>query len=162
MKASRGTGTTGPEHEVLLEQMRHFCSYRERCSFETEQKILKLAPGYNGSGKILESLRKDHFLDDERFARLFVRSKFNINRWGRIRIRLELERRRIPGPLINLALQELSEEEYRETILRLAMKKQMEIKGEKKLTIRDKIFTFVNGKGFEPDLVLQAIHKLKL
>jgi regulatory protein len=59
-------------------------------------------------------------------------------------------------------LEEIDEDEYLALLRELVRKKYSEIKGGKKLTVRNKIFTFVSGKGFESDLISEAINELKI
>ena len=105
-------------------------------------------------GEIIEQLEKEKFLDDRRYAAAFASGKFRINKWGRRKIRYELAGRGIPGSVISKGLEEIDGDEYMDVLRELVLKKYSEIKGGKKLTVRNKIFTFVSGKGFEsgPDL----------
>lgn len=150
------------ERSEVLQKLRYFCSSRERHTAEVTEKMKCLGIPVSEFSSLAEELRKEKFLDDRRFAGAFARGKFRINRWGRLKIRLELAGRGIPGELIAEGLLEIDEEEYRSVIRNLVLKKFNEIKGEKKLTIRNKIFTFVSGKGFEPDLVSETITELNL
>ena len=149
-------------NDAVLQKLRHFCSFQERCTAEVEEKLTSLGAGKGQAPALIEQLRKEKFLDDERFARTFARGKFRINRWGRVKIRYELAGRGIPEEIIRKGLEEIDEEEYLEAINNLVRKKLNEIKGQKKLTIRNKIFTFVSGKGFEADLISSAIKELNI
>ena len=114
------------------------------------------------AGQILQKLREEKFVDDERFARLFVRGKFRSNKWGRVKIQYELRSRNIPDNLIDQAIGDICEEDYLNTIKELILKKKSEIKTGKSLNIREKIITFVTGKGFEFDPVFRVLKELKI
>ena len=143
------------------DRIRKFCSYRERCTSEVMHELAGWGVRPDTAQMLAEELRKEGFLNDERFARTFAGSKFRINRWGRIRIRLELAVRKIPEATIALGLQEIGDEDYQAALYELLEKKSGEIRGEKKWTIRNKLFNFATGRGFEPDLVINALNDLK-
>jgi len=140
-----------------LQQIERFCAYRERCRFEVIQKLQKLSVPRPEINRILKRLQDEGFLDDQRFAHAFVMGKFHNNQWGRYKIRNELRNRQIPDSIIDAALKEIEEEAYLQTIGELIRKKRKEIKTGKSFNFREKIITFVTGKGFETDLVLAMI-----
>jgi len=75
----------------------------------------------------MHHLKEEGFIDEERYARIFVRSKFHINKWGRVKIRYELKSRTIPEKLVQKAMDEIGEEDYMKTIRELILKKMSEI-----------------------------------
>ena len=157
-----GTETDPGKTGELLQKMRHFCSFQERYTVEVEDRLRKLGGGKNEIPDIIAQLRKEKFLSDDRFAASFASGKFRINKWGRVKIRHELQARGIPGEVISKGLEEIDHEEYLSVLGDLVRKKFAEIKGEKKLTVRNKIFTFVAGKGFESELISEAIKELNI
>ena len=146
----------------ILERIRHFCAYQERCGFEVQQKLKQWKVSAAESRKILQKLAEEGFLDEERFSRIYVRSKFHINKWGRNKIRYELKGRNIPETLIGRALEEIGEDDYLRTLSELISKKAAEIKNGKSLNIREKIITFSSCKGYEFDLITKILTELKL
>ena len=146
----------------LLQKLEHFCAYQERCALEVRQKLSEWKVPAAKVDAIIQHLKENGFLDDARFARIFAGSKFRHNKWGRVKIRYELKRRHIPEAIISEAMELISEEEYVKTIRELILKKQQEIKEGKNLNIREKIITFVIGKGFEFDPVAEVLKELKI
>jgi regulatory protein len=151
-----------PEEDDVLQKLRHFCSFQERCTADVEEKLHGLGTARSKFPAIIEQLKKENFLNDARFAGSFASGKFRINHWGRRKIRYELAGRGIPDEVITCGLEEIDEEEYMLVLCDLVRKKSSEMKGEKKLTIRNKIFTFASGKGFESDLISKAINELNI
>jgi regulatory protein len=162
MKRTGTDGLSKTDLDTILERIRHFCAYQERCAFEIDQKLRQWKVSEAKIAKIMILLRKEGFLNEERFARIFVRSKFHINKWGRAKIRYELKSRNIHENTIIKALEEISADDYLRTVRELVLRKQSEIISEKHLNFREKIITFVTGKGFEFDLVLKVITELKI
>lgn len=112
--------------------------------------------------KLLKQLKEEELIDDQRFANAFVRGKFRVNRWGRNRITYELRARQLSEPVISIALREIDEEQYLDTIRTLIIKKNQEINPGKTVNKREKIINFVVGKGFESDLVLRMIQSINI
>lgn len=151
------------EDIAVIMQLERYCAYQERCSRDVILKLRNLKVPSGKADAIILKLKKEKFLDDERFTRFFVRGKFRISKWGRIKIRHELTARGISAKLISLVIaEEIGEEEYSKMIRSLIKKKSQEINAEKKLNIRDKIINFVVSKGYEFDLVLQTLNELKI
>ncbi|MFZ4521644.1 MAG: regulatory protein RecX [Bacteroidales bacterium] len=162
MKKSGSKDLANSDLEVVLARIQHYCAYQERCNEEVESKLIqwKVAPVRIRKIKIL--LNREGYIDEERFARIFACGKFHINKWGRIKIRHELKIRKIPETLIQKALEEIGDDDYRRTIHELILKKMSEIKISKHLNMREKIITFVTGKGFEFDLIIKVLTELKI
>jgi regulatory protein len=159
---SPSSGIVKDDLETILERIYHYCAYQERCSQDVGNKLIQWRVSSSRIRKIMHTLKSEGFLDEERYARIFVRSKFHINKWGKTKIRYELRNHSIPEPFINRALEEIGEDDYLRTIRELILKKMSEIKEGKHLNIREKIITFVAGKGFEFDLIVTVLKELKI
>ncbi|MEI6173070.1 MAG: regulatory protein RecX [Bacteroidota bacterium] len=151
-----------PDPAGIYERISRYCAYQERCAWDAEKKLAEWKVPGGRISTLMKSLKDEGFIDDERFARTFVRGKFRINKWGRLKIGYELKGRKIPDIIIRSALLEISPEDYRKTVRELVLKKKSEIKPGKNLNIREKIITFVIGKGFEFDLAAEIIKELKI
>jgi len=150
------------EQESILARIQHYCAYQERCGHEVSLKLRQWNVPSDKIRKIIHQLKEEGFINEERYARVFTRSKFHINKWGRAKIRHELKSRTIPEHLVSKAMEEISEDDYIRTIHELIIKKMSEINSGKHLNIREKIITFVTGKGFEFDLTLKVLSELKI
>jgi len=144
----------------LYVKILRFASYKERCTRDVELKLREWNVPKPMQEKLLKKLKMEGFIDDHRFACAFVRGKFSVNKWGRIRIIYELRARKLPESIITGALQEIDEKSYQDTIRTLIIKKNGEINPEKIAHKREKIINFVVGKGFEPELVLRIIQEI--
>lgn len=131
-----------------------WCAYQERCSFEVHTKMQTYGLADEQGVKLLEELKKNRFVDDARFAEAFVQGKFNIKRWGRIKIRQHLKQKRISNEMIAKAFAILDDEAYLQCIDRLIEKKLKDIKPELgSYQKKAKIHQFLASRGFEFDLV---------
>ncbi len=150
------------EQDVILARIHHYCAYQERCTFDVDKKLLQWKVSSSRITRIIALLKEEGYIDEERFARIFVRGKFHINKWGRTKIRYELKSRHIPEQFVQKSMEEIGDDDYLRTIRELVLKKKFEINTGKNLNVREKILTFVSGKGFEFDLISKVIKELKI
>lgn len=99
------------------------------------------------------------FVNEERFAQLYAGGKFRQKQWGRNRIRVELQKRDLTEYCIEQGLKEIDQHDYQETLERLIAKKRRVLNEGEKAMVDQKIGNFCIRKGYEPDLVWQAIKK---
>ena len=147
---------------MVVQKIQYFCSYQERCIRDTEEKLKDWAVQKKLIPSIISQLQKEGYINEERFAKVYAGGKFRINRWGRQKIEFELKLKRIPEALIHKGIEEIDEEGYQQILRDLIQKKQKEIIPEKNMNIREKIITFVQGKGYEMELILTALKELKI
>ncbi len=143
-------------HDLLLKAER-FCAYRERCSYEVKQKLKELGADENETEKVIASLQEDDYMNDGRFAKLFVSGKFRIKRWGKNKLRAELRMKKMPDSYIYNALDAIDEDEYLKTIEHLVAKKSKEVKGKNAQDKTRKIVMYLLSKGFESELIWKAL-----
>lgn len=139
-----------------------YCAYQERCQQEVRDKLYEWGLFPDAVESIIAKLISDNFLNEERFAKAYAGGKFRIKKWGRIKIKLELKKRKISDYCIKQAMKEINEDTYLETLKQLIEKKSKEIKGGKE-QIRDlKIANYIVSRGFENDLTWTVIKELKI
>lgn len=106
----------------------------------------------------LAELISENFLNEERYARAYVRGKFNNNHWGRNKILQALKQKQVSAYCIKKGMQEIDEEAYLETIAKLAEKKFYELRGERLAYIRkQKVQRYLVQKGFEYDIIADVL-----
>lgn len=147
---------------MVLQKIQYYCSYQERCIRDTEEKLRDWTVQKKLIPSIISQLVEEGFINEERFAKVYAGGKFRVNKWGRQKIGFELKLKGIPEAMIQKGLKEIDEEDYQRVLRNLILKKQKKIKPEKNLNIREKILTFVNGKGYEMELILSALKELKI
>ncbi len=145
------------DENVILKKMQTFCSYRERCSFEAQQKLRRMGIDKARDKKIIEKLKKDGFIDDQRFAETYVRSKLLNNNWGKIKTRFYLEQLKVPEKFIQKGFDLIDQEQYNNVIKKLIEKKNIEFPGRYNEVKKNKIARYCIQKGFEPSLVWQLM-----
>lgn len=141
--------------EAALKLMQ-FCAYRDRSQKEVEEKLIEMRMIPAAREKIIIQLMQENFLNEERFARSFARGKFRIKKWGRNKIKQELKAREISTPLIRIALTEINEADYFNTLRELAEKKLILINEKDPFKKRNKLSNYLLQKGFETTLVYEV------
>lgn len=138
-------------------KLMQFCAYRDRSQQEVEEKLKEMRMIPEVCEQIIIRLMQEDFLNEERFARSFVRGKFRIKKWGRIKIKQELKFRKISQPIVKLALTEIDEQEYLETLELLAQKKLELINDPNIFKRRKKLCNYLLQKGYENQLTYETV-----
>lgn len=145
----------------VLEKLRNYCAYQERCHMEVRFKLLLLGMKNQELENILTQLIEEGFLDEMRFAKSFARGKFRNKKWGRNRIVKELKKRQIGQYLIEASLKEIDSVEYQDTLQDLLERKAHLLPTNLTNQIRrQKLFAFAYQKGFETDHINSALNLL--
>ncbi|MFD2726517.1 regulatory protein RecX [Hyunsoonleella rubra] len=136
-------------------KLEHYCAYQERCHQEVRKKLESMHMIPEAIDVIIVHLLEHNFLNEERFAKTFVRGKFRIKAWGRRRLTYELRQKDISKVNINQALAEIEETEYIEVFNGLAEKKANSITGISKHKKRRKLIDYLLYRGWETHLVYE-------
>ena len=154
----------GARKYSLLEakaKLEALCAYQERCAYELEQKMIQWGVDCEDRDRLLAFLIEHNYLNEERFAEAFTSGKVNIKRWGRIKIKSELKRRRISEYSIRKALNAIDPEVYISNLQKLAQQKlNISTKEKNVLVLKVKIYRFLTGKGYEQDLIREEVDAL--
>ncbi len=137
----------------VLQKLRSYCAYRERAEFEVWSKGRELELSKEEAEKAVALLKQEGFVDDNRFAELYARSKFRQNNWGKYKIRAALTEKRVGAGIIDLALTEIDSLEYEKTAEDIL--DGMKSKGKS----TEQIFQGMKQKGFEGELIYSLLKK---
>jgi regulatory protein len=148
-----------PSQAIIKAQMS--CAYQERCQQEMRDKLYEWGLFSNDVENIIANLITDNFLNEERFAKAFAGGKFRIKKWGRVKIKIELKKKKISDYCIKKGLQEIDEKEYQKTLEDLILKRLKENPKGKEQVRNYKAAQYVMSRGFEGDLVWDILNKLK-
>lgn len=106
--------------------------------------------------QVVQYLYRYNFLNDKEYAILYARDKSNINRWGEIKIKFQLQQKGVPQEFISLALDEIQPMQYKlakKTYEKRAFKYNL-----KEYKDRQKLKRYLYGRGFHP-LVIEKLIK---
>ena len=122
----------------MLHRAAAYCSASERCIQDVEKKIKAAGLAGEESDRIVS-----------RFARYFVNDKLRFNKWGRVKINYEMQRKGIPSSIRSEALEGIDEQEYRSILLSLLKSKKKVTRGKDDREVYAKLLRFAAGRGFE-------------
>ncbi len=145
------------EAKKLLE---HYCAYQERCHKEVMQKLKDMQMIPEAIDAVVVHLLEHNFLNEERYAKTFVRGKFQIKKWGKRRLTLALKQKDISKYNINLAMKIIGDDEYIDTFNALAVKKLNAICETNLLKKKKKLADYLLYRGWEPNLVYDKVNEL--
>jgi len=141
-----------------LERMKKYCAFQERSHHEVRYKLVELGLRGIDLEQVMARLIEDGFLNEERFATAFAGGKFRMKNWGKKKIEQELKRKGVSTYLINKAVNELKDDDYRETLIRLLEKKAATLHEKNIFAKKQKLSNFLIGKGYEPKEVFKAVN----
>ncbi len=113
--------------------------------------------------EVLDDLKKKNFLDDTKFAEMFVEEKMKLKLWGEQKLRSELVKRGIKSEIITDVLaNKISEEDKLNNAMIIASKKYDTLKNRnvEKDVIKRKLITFLNSRGYNYDVIKEVCDKL--
>ena len=96
------------DEKLILEKMRSYCMYQERCIQEVKKKLTRLQVIPKSKSKIINHLIDDDYLNEVRFTKSFIQGKLRIKKWGRIKLNYELKIRGVKKFIIdNIRLEKI-------------------------------------------------------
>ena len=153
-----------PGQKITLRQAKEkilrYCAYQDRCHSEVREKLADIGLQASEADELVTFLITEGFLNEERFARSYARGKFRLKRWGRIRIISNLEAKGVSKNCISAALKEIDDAEYITTLNLILSARARTIEDPSSYVRRNKVASHAIQKGFEPDLVWEAIRIL--
>lgn len=154
---SRKSHTTDEAKKIL----QNYCAYQERCHKEVHQKLVQLKMIPEARDLIVSQLIKEDYLNETRFSKVFVRSKFNQKKWGKRRLINELKIRSISSYNIDLALKEISDEDYLKTFNEISENRFVQLRDETNLIKKKRKFIdYLNYRGWEVDMIYEKKNEL--
>ena len=124
----------------------------EKCiktEWEIKDKLIKLGYSEDTVERVLEFLREYDFVNDKKYARMFIKQK--ITKEGKAKIKLELLRKGVSKEIIENEIDLIGDEEERDSALKLAEKRYRVLR---KLETDDtklyrKLFSYLIRRGYE-------------
>lgn len=139
----------------------HYCNYQERCHAEVRNKLYELGCTTPEVEQYIAEMIEMDMLNEERYAKAYVRGKFRMLKWGRQKLVQQLRLHKISEYCIKKGLQEIDADVYDEALLQLAERKRSELKGEKNVFIlKSKLYRYLMQKGYENDLIQETINRV--
>lgn len=145
------------EREIAMKRAASFCAESERNVAEVERKLRKWGVDDDDIDSIIDRLKSDDFLNEERYCRAYINDRFRLNHWGRVKIRYELGKRDVDRQYIDAALADIDDDEYIEVLKEVVEAKRRTLKDTDTYSASAKILRYALTRGFESDIVSKVI-----
>lgn len=136
------------------------CSKSEKCTSEIMEKLKLWGLSSDESEPVIQKLVAEKFLDNERFARAYVKDKFKFNHWGKQKIAFMLRSKGISPEIQELAFEEIESDGYADELRKLLTDKAKSIKAKDQYDKRNKLMRFALSRGFESNKVYAVFKEL--
>lgn len=144
------------EQEAYL-QLAALCAQAEHCEQEMRDKMKRWEIDEMAQNRIIQRLVEERYVDNERYARAFVKDKIRYNKWGRRKVQQALWMKRIDNDIQQRILDEIDDKEYLDVLRPLLKQKRKSIKAESDYALNQKLVRFALSRGFTFDIIRQCI-----
>ena len=144
------------EQEAFL-QLAALCAQAEHCEQEMRDKLKHWGIDESAQDHIIERLIRERYIDNERYARAFVKDKIRYNKWGRRKVQQALWLKRIGKDIQQRVLDEIDDQEYLSVLRPLLKQKRRSVKAESDYELNQKLVRFALGRGFTFDIIRQCL-----
>ena len=143
--------------QEALQKLSALCARAEHSSGEMLEKMRRWQLSEDARERVLDRLIDEKFVDDERFARLFVREKIRFDRWGRRKIEQALYQKGVASDISRRVLDEVDDEAYVAELKKLIAAKRRSVTAESDYELRAKLTKYALGRGFGYNVIRQCI-----
>ena len=147
-------------YEQMLFKASAYCATAEHCEADVRTKLQTWACAPEHIDKIIDYLKNDNFLNEQRYCNAFVRDKFRFNQWGKTKIAMMLRTKNIAEETIAEAIDQIDDATYQQTVTTLLQTKLKGLKYRDEYDRKAKLIRFAQGRGFEYGIIAAAIEQL--
>ena len=144
------------ENEAYL-TLAALCAQAEHCQWEMTEKMRRWELSDEAQARVMERLVRERYVDDERYARAFVKDKVRYNKWGRRKVEQALWQKHIDEDIRQRVLDEVDNEEYLTVLRPLLKQKRKTTKASSDYELNQKLVRFALGRGFGFDIIRQCL-----
>ena len=146
--------------EQALRSLMNLCVKAERSEFDVRRLLERWGIAAEERQRIVDTLVRERFVDDRRYAEAYVREKVRFSGWGRFKIRAALRAKRIDESIIEEALGQVDGASMREKLEHRLQMKMARTKARDEYDLRGKLIRYGTGLGFDTDTVLEVVEDL--
>ena len=145
------------EQDVFL-TLAALCAQGEHCQYEMLEKMRRWEVDETVKARVMQKLVAGRYIDDERFARAFVKDKVRYNKWGRRKVEQALWMKRIDEHIAKAVLDEVDDEEYTAILTPMLKQKRRSTKANSDYELNMKLIKYALSRGFTMDIIKQCIN----
>lgn len=134
------------------------CAVTEYCRADMRRMMARWDMPDDARERVLARLQKEGFVDDRRYAGAFTRDKFRYNKWGVVKIALQLRMKGIDPDIIDEAVKEVDDNTALATLRKIIKAKRATVKGKSDYEVNCKLLRFALSRGFSMDNINKVLH----
>jgi regulatory protein len=146
--------------QQILTKLTAVCSRAEYCKEDIRRKMERWEVADDIQEKVLAYLVKERYIDEERYARCFIKAKKEYNHWGEKKIEQALYMKRIPKDIYEPILKEICNNDFRDILKSLLQNKKRSVKASSDYELRGKLIRFAMQRGFTYDQICEVIDEI--
>ena len=135
--------------EQGLQRAAALCCQSEHCVADITEKLLRWGVSREDSGRIIDRLIDEKYIDESRYALAYVRDKVRFSHWGRVKIKSMLRMLRVSEQDIRNAFDSFDEDEYLGVLEDVIESKRRTLPEAESYASRVKLIRFALQRGFE-------------
>lgn len=136
------------------------CARCEQAPADINDKLMKWGLSARDAAGVTRQLIDEGFLNEQRFARAFVKDRFAFNGWGKIKIAHQLRQKGIPSDIIDEAMSVIDEDQYRQRLIELLRAKWRTVKDREPRAAWAAMMRFAASRGFETQLAGDCVKQV--
>jgi regulatory protein len=148
-----------PSVRAALNRAMAICSRREFCVMDIRIRLQSWGLKTREEESVINTLIKENFLNEKRYAEAFVKDRYNQNKWGKIKISAHLRAKKIDQSVITNALGVIDDKEYRKTIRDMIYCHRKSVKAKNQYDLKGKLLRYGLSKGFESDILYDILNE---
>lgn len=133
------------------------CAQAEHCQWEMLEKMRRWELPEEEQARVMQRLVSERYVDDERYARAFVKDKVHYNKWGRRKVEQALWQKHIDEDIRQRVLDEVDDSEYLAVLKPLLQQKRRSTKAANDYELNQKLVRFAVSRGFTFDIIRQCL-----
>ncbi|NAW51352.1 RecX family transcriptional regulator [Elizabethkingia argentiflava] len=145
--------------QQIRQKLINYCIYQDRCHVEVEEKMKEFFLVPEARDEILLYLIRENYLNEERFTRSYIRGKFYIKHWGKLKITNHLKAKKISEKLILMCMDEIDDRDYMQQVRKMVDKILHSYSDLSEYHKKHKIMHFLMSKGYEYETIIKIIQQ---
>lgn len=145
------------EQEAYL-TLSALCAQAEHCQWEMTEKMRRWELTEEAQARVMQRLVSERYVDDERYARAFVKDKVRYNKWGRRKVEQALWQKHIDEFVRQQVLDEVDDDEYISILRPMLQQKRKSTKASSDYELNGKLIKFAMSRGFTMDIIKQCVN----
>ena len=137
-----------------------YCAYEERSHQQVRDRLYDLGAHSQEVENVIVTLIQTGFLNEGRFVEAYVRGKFRMKGWGKMKIRAGLRPHRVDKKMMERELAKIDEAAYKARLQEIVRLKSNRLKEKNPFKRKAAILRHAAQKGYESHLIYQVLDEM--